>query len=58
MSRFPQECGGMGIRTPGLVIANDALYELSLSFELFLPQRLMVENSGPVSIWGPPVLPP
>ena len=27
--RFPQYCGGMGIRTPGLVIANDALYQLS-----------------------------
>jgi hypothetical protein len=27
--RFPQDCGGMGIRTPGLVIANDALYQLS-----------------------------
>ncbi|MEY2538878.1 MAG: hypothetical protein QOG67_2618, partial [Verrucomicrobiota bacterium] len=26
--------GGMGIRTPGLVIANDALYQLSYTPEM------------------------
>jgi hypothetical protein len=29
--------GGMGIRTPGLVIANDALYQLSYTPETGLP---------------------
>src|SRR5664279_608526 len=42
--RFPQDCGGMGIRTPGLVIANDALYQLSYTpclagVRLTAPQR-------------------
>ena len=34
----------MGIRTPGLVIANDALYQLSYTPELFRVPSFKVEN--------------
>src|ERR1043166_6559030 len=43
--RFRKDCGGKGIRTPGLFIANEALYQLSYTPDfagvmLTAPQRL------------------
>jgi hypothetical protein len=40
MNFAERNCGGMGIRTPGLVIANDALYQLS-----YTPKKLVYRAS-------------
>ena len=48
----------MGIRTPGLVIANDALYQLSYTPKLFHSLRLTAEIPRSVLTGSPPVLPP
>ncbi len=37
--RFPQDCGGEGARTPCLVIANDALYQMSYTPKKLRRQR-------------------
>jgi hypothetical protein len=36
--------GGKGIRTPDLLIANETLYQLSYTPEVFQPPRFKVEN--------------
>src|ERR1700736_6368023 len=50
--------GGKGIRTPDLLIANETLYQLSYTPEVFRLPPLKVQNLGGVSTGGPPVLPP
>ena len=51
-----QHSGGMGIRTPGLVIANDALYQLSYTpgfagVMLAPPQRFSRPRNNDRTIW-------
>ena len=50
--------GGKGIRTPGLLIANETLYQLSYTPELFQPPRPTTEKPRSILTRGPPVLPP
>ena len=47
-----ESCGGMGIRTPGLLIANETLYQLSYTPELFRPTPLKVEELNRFSTVG------
>src|SRR6267143_4878576 len=49
--------GGKGIRTPDLLIANETLYQLSYTPELFRLPRFNLQNLDCVSTGGPPVLP-
>ena len=43
------EAGGKGIRTPGLLIANETLYQLSYTPKLFLAPEFnaSIQNSHP-----------
>ncbi len=50
--------GGKGIRTPDLLIANETLYQLSYTPEIFQRPPLNVQNLDWISTRGPPVLPP
>jgi hypothetical protein len=50
--------GGKGIRTPDLLIANETLYQLSYTPEIFGKSPLKVQNLACISTGGPPVLPP
>ena len=50
--------GGKGIRTPGLLIANETLYQLSYTPEIFEEAPFNVQNLVCISTGGPPVLPP
>ena len=47
-----ESCGGMGIRTPGLLIANETLYQLSYTPKLFRPTSLKVEELNRFSTVG------
>ena len=50
--------GGKGIRTPGLLIANETLYQLSYTPEIVEKPPLNVQNFVWISTGAPPVLPP
>ena len=50
--------GGKGIRTPGLLIANETLYQLSYTPEIFEEAPFKVQNLVCISTGDPPVLPP
>jgi hypothetical protein len=50
--------GGKGIRTPDLLIANETLYQLSYTPEIFQRPPLNVQNLVSISTGTPPVLPP
>jgi hypothetical protein len=50
--------GGKGIRTPDLLIANETLYQLSYTPEIFGRSPFNVQNLGCISTGGPPVLAP
>ena len=52
------ETGGKGIRTPGLLIANETLYQLSYTPEIFEKPMFKVQNLVCISTVSPPVLPP
>ena len=54
----PGGFGGKGIRTPDLLIANETLYQLSYTPEIFGRPPLNVQNLVCISTEGPPVLPP
>ena len=48
------KCGGKGIRTPDLLIANETLYQLSYTPEIFRRPPLKVPNLSCISNGGPP----
>ena len=50
--------GGKGIRTPGLLIANETLYQLSYTPEIFEEAPFNVQTLVSISTGTPPVLPP
>ena len=50
--------GGKGIRTPDLLIANETLYQLSYTPEIFGKSVFKVQNLICISTGTPPVLPP
>ena len=50
--------GGKGIRTPDLLIANETLYQLSYTPEIFGKSTLNVQNLVSVSTGTPPVFAP
>jgi hypothetical protein len=50
--------GGKGIRTPDLLIANETLYQLSYTPEVFRLPPFKRAEFGMRFNWGPPVLPP
>ena len=50
--------GGKGIRTPGLLIANETLYQLSYTPEIFGKPPFNVQTLVSISTGTPPVLPP
>jgi hypothetical protein len=52
------KAGGKGIRTPGLLIANETLYQLSYTPEIVEKPPLNVQNLVWISTGTPPVLPP
>ena len=50
--------GGKGIRTPDLLIANETLYQLSYTPEIFGELALKLQTLICISTATPPVLPP
>jgi hypothetical protein len=50
--------GGKGIRTPDLLIANETLYQLSYTPEIFEKPPLKVQNLDCISTGVPPVFAP
>ena len=50
--------GGKGIRTPGLLIANETLYQLSYTPEIFEEAPFKVQNSVCISMGAHPFCPP
>ena len=54
----PGGFGGKGIRTPDLLIANETLYQLSYTPEIFEKPPLNVPNLIRISTGTPPVLLP
>jgi hypothetical protein len=52
------KAGGKGIRTPGLLIANETLYQLSYTPEIVEKPPLNVQNFVWISTEAPLVLPP
>jgi hypothetical protein len=56
--RREAKTGGKGIRTPDLLIANETLYQLSYTPEVFRLLGFKVQNLICISTGTPPVLPP
>ena len=45
--------GGKGIRTPGLLIANETLYQLSYTPDIFGQSPFNLQNLGSISTAAP-----